>query len=162
MVTADMLPESVGTWLYHCHVDHHIHGGMIAMYDVQAASATDQKMGWKDFHTSVGAGRWNEVVPVDATITTLQAELAAAKTAIATQDATITTLTATIAAVQATVVSIDDACFSGHRDDRWLSVSPCGGNDDSESSAPVVSSQPVAATLAAFVWCLAATAAQHQ
>jgi hypothetical protein len=61
MLTADMIPRNVGRWLYHCHVDHHIHGGMIAFYDVLAAKVSDRMYEWADFHRSVGPGRWNEV-----------------------------------------------------------------------------------------------------
>jgi len=34
MVTADMVPDSVGTWLFHCHVNDHIEGGMQALFKV--------------------------------------------------------------------------------------------------------------------------------
>lgn len=34
MVTADMVPDVAGTWLYHCHVNHHIEAGMQAMFQV--------------------------------------------------------------------------------------------------------------------------------
>ncbi|MEJ7629569.1 MAG: multicopper oxidase domain-containing protein [Nocardioidaceae bacterium] len=34
MVTADMTPDAVGTWLYHCHVGDHIAAGMQARYQV--------------------------------------------------------------------------------------------------------------------------------
>jgi FtsP/CotA-like multicopper oxidase with cupredoxin domain len=34
MITADMVPDDVGTWLFHCHVDDHISAGMIAKYKV--------------------------------------------------------------------------------------------------------------------------------
>jgi hephaestin len=34
MVTADMVPDNVGTWLFHCHVNDHIKAGMIARYKV--------------------------------------------------------------------------------------------------------------------------------
>lgn len=61
MVTVDMLPRNVGPWLYHCHVDHHIHGGMIAFYDVRAANASERIYGWEEFHMSVGPARWNEL-----------------------------------------------------------------------------------------------------
>ena len=33
-VTADMKPDTKGTWLYHCHVNHHIVAGMSAQYTV--------------------------------------------------------------------------------------------------------------------------------
>jgi manganese oxidase len=34
-VTADMVPDKVGTWMFHCHIDEHMEMGMMAMYRVQ-------------------------------------------------------------------------------------------------------------------------------
>lgn len=34
MVTADMVPDDVGTWMYHCHVSEHMMSGMTALYRV--------------------------------------------------------------------------------------------------------------------------------
>lgn len=34
MVVADMVPDNIGTWLFHCHVNDHIKAGMIARYKV--------------------------------------------------------------------------------------------------------------------------------
>jgi hephaestin len=34
MVTADMVPDNVGTWMYHCHLSDHMQAGMMAMYQV--------------------------------------------------------------------------------------------------------------------------------
>ena len=34
MVTADMVPDDPGTWLFHCHVSDHMEGGMSALYQV--------------------------------------------------------------------------------------------------------------------------------
>ncbi len=34
MVTADMVPDNVGTWMYHCHVSEHMQAGMMSMYQV--------------------------------------------------------------------------------------------------------------------------------
>jgi manganese oxidase len=34
MITADMVPDDVGTWMYHCHVSEHMEAGMMAMYKV--------------------------------------------------------------------------------------------------------------------------------
>jgi FtsP/CotA-like multicopper oxidase with cupredoxin domain len=34
MVMADMMPDNIGTWLFHCHVNDHIKAGMIARYKV--------------------------------------------------------------------------------------------------------------------------------
>ena len=33
-VTADMVPDAIGTWMFHCHVDEHMEAGMTAMYEV--------------------------------------------------------------------------------------------------------------------------------
>jgi hephaestin len=34
MVVADMVPDDVGTWLFHCHVNDHIRAGMLTRYQV--------------------------------------------------------------------------------------------------------------------------------
>jgi manganese oxidase len=34
-VTADMVPDKAGTWMFHCHIDEHMEAGMMAMYQVQ-------------------------------------------------------------------------------------------------------------------------------
>jgi manganese oxidase len=34
MASADMMPDSEGTWLFHCHVNDHYVGGMIGLYQV--------------------------------------------------------------------------------------------------------------------------------
>jgi manganese oxidase len=34
MVVANMVPDNVGTWLFHCHVNEHIEGGMQALFTV--------------------------------------------------------------------------------------------------------------------------------
>jgi hephaestin len=34
MVVADMVPDDVGTWLFHCHVNDHLRAGMMARYRV--------------------------------------------------------------------------------------------------------------------------------
>jgi len=34
MMTSDMVPDDVGTWFYHCHVNDHIAAGMMARYKV--------------------------------------------------------------------------------------------------------------------------------
>jgi hephaestin len=34
MVTADMIPDDPGIWLFHCHVSDHMEGGMVARYQV--------------------------------------------------------------------------------------------------------------------------------
>jgi hephaestin len=35
METVDMVPDDPGTWMYHCHVDDHMMGGMVALYKVE-------------------------------------------------------------------------------------------------------------------------------
>ena len=35
MMTADMIADNPGTWLYHCHVADHIDAGMIATYTIE-------------------------------------------------------------------------------------------------------------------------------
>jgi hephaestin len=35
MITADMVPDAPGTWLYHCHISDHMLAGMVARYEVQ-------------------------------------------------------------------------------------------------------------------------------
>jgi hephaestin len=35
MVTADMVPDNPGTWLFHCHVGPHLLAGMAALYRVE-------------------------------------------------------------------------------------------------------------------------------
>ncbi len=35
MLTADMIPDDPGIWLFHCHVSDHMHMGMIALYEVK-------------------------------------------------------------------------------------------------------------------------------
>lgn len=34
MITADMIPDAPGIWLYHCHISDHMVGGMTARYKV--------------------------------------------------------------------------------------------------------------------------------
>jgi FtsP/CotA-like multicopper oxidase with cupredoxin domain len=34
MVVADMVPDDVGTWLFHCHVNDHLTAGMATRYRV--------------------------------------------------------------------------------------------------------------------------------
>ncbi len=34
MVTAEMVPDDPGTWLFHCHVGPHLQAGMQALYRV--------------------------------------------------------------------------------------------------------------------------------
>jgi FtsP/CotA-like multicopper oxidase with cupredoxin domain len=35
MVTADMVPDAPGIWLYHCHISDHMLAGMVARYEVK-------------------------------------------------------------------------------------------------------------------------------
>lgn len=41
MVTADMVPDNPGTWLFHCHVSDHLRMGMQALYTVRPAGAAE-------------------------------------------------------------------------------------------------------------------------
>ncbi len=34
MASADMIPDNLGTWLFHCHVNDHFNGGMVGLYQV--------------------------------------------------------------------------------------------------------------------------------
>ena len=43
-VTADMIPDAVGTWMFHCHVDDHMKGGMQTMYRVLDAGETKSEL----------------------------------------------------------------------------------------------------------------------
>jgi hephaestin len=36
METADMVPDNIGIWMYHCHVDEHMAMGMMTRYTVEA------------------------------------------------------------------------------------------------------------------------------
>jgi len=36
--TLDMVPDNAGTWLFHCHVDHHAHAGMSTLFTVEEDS----------------------------------------------------------------------------------------------------------------------------
>ena len=40
MVVADMEPDNVGTWLFHCHTGPHLRAGMVTRYTVEAAANT--------------------------------------------------------------------------------------------------------------------------
>ena len=35
MITADMVPDAPGIWLYHCHISDHMRAGMAARYEVK-------------------------------------------------------------------------------------------------------------------------------
>jgi len=35
MITADMVPDATGIWLYHCHISDHMLAGMVARYEVK-------------------------------------------------------------------------------------------------------------------------------
>ena len=45
MKVLDMVPDNVGTWLYHCHVYDHILGGMLALYTVEKNNGTQSNNG---------------------------------------------------------------------------------------------------------------------
>jgi FtsP/CotA-like multicopper oxidase with cupredoxin domain len=35
MLTADMVPDNPGIWMYHCHFDDHMNTGMATLYKVE-------------------------------------------------------------------------------------------------------------------------------
>jgi FtsP/CotA-like multicopper oxidase with cupredoxin domain len=35
MVTVDMVPDDIGIWMFHCHVDEHMDAGMVTLYKVE-------------------------------------------------------------------------------------------------------------------------------
>jgi manganese oxidase len=35
MITAGMVPDDPGIWLYHCHISDHMLAGMMARYEVK-------------------------------------------------------------------------------------------------------------------------------
>jgi FtsP/CotA-like multicopper oxidase with cupredoxin domain len=43
MVTADMVPDAPGIWLYHCHISDHMLTGMVARYEVKPGKPRPQK-----------------------------------------------------------------------------------------------------------------------
>ena len=46
-VTADMTPDMPGTWMFHCHVDDHMKGGMQTMYRVLDSEAPNSDLATK-------------------------------------------------------------------------------------------------------------------
>ena len=52
MVTADMVPDDPGTWLFHCHVNDHISAGMLVRYRITNASAPRNGNSVHSGHTS--------------------------------------------------------------------------------------------------------------
>ena len=38
MITADMVPDTPGIWLFHCHISDHMLAGMVARYEVKPRS----------------------------------------------------------------------------------------------------------------------------
>ena len=44
-VTADMVPDMAGTWMFHCHVDEHMKGGMQTMYQILDTAAANSEKG---------------------------------------------------------------------------------------------------------------------
>jgi FtsP/CotA-like multicopper oxidase with cupredoxin domain len=43
LFSADMYADNAGQWLFHCHTNHHIHGGMIAHYEILACPSCPNK-----------------------------------------------------------------------------------------------------------------------
>lgn len=55
MVTADMVPDMPGIWLYHCHISDHMLAGMVARYEVKARQVgIPQETSEKQHSTSGG------------------------------------------------------------------------------------------------------------
>lgn len=52
MVVADMVPDDVGTWLFHCHVNDHLSAGMSVRYRVVDAASPGSGNGGHSGHTS--------------------------------------------------------------------------------------------------------------
>jgi hephaestin len=48
MAVADMVPDTLGTWLLHCHNNDHMEGGMTALFTVLPAGAPAAAAGSKD------------------------------------------------------------------------------------------------------------------
>ncbi len=61
MKTVDMLADNPGTWLFHCHVEDHMEGGMMAVYTVYAPPTRPCPVAF------VGAEFWNH--PEKSTLT---------------------------------------------------------------------------------------------
>jgi FtsP/CotA-like multicopper oxidase with cupredoxin domain len=43
MITADMVPDAAGIWLYHCHISDHMLAGMVGRYEVKNRSTTPNR-----------------------------------------------------------------------------------------------------------------------
>jgi len=43
--TLDMTPDVAGTWLFHCHTSHHIHGGMVGLFNVKECADCTSRPG---------------------------------------------------------------------------------------------------------------------
>ena len=54
MVTADMLPDMPGIWLYHCHISDHMLAGMVARYEVKARQAGNPRQTGYEQHATSG------------------------------------------------------------------------------------------------------------
>jgi len=44
---ADMTPDNPGFWMFHCHVNHHIHGGMTALFEIRPGEVHHSSTGDK-------------------------------------------------------------------------------------------------------------------
>jgi FtsP/CotA-like multicopper oxidase with cupredoxin domain len=40
MIALDAYTDNPGTWLFHCHLNDHIHGGMMALFHVKGTAPT--------------------------------------------------------------------------------------------------------------------------
>lgn len=54
MKTVDMIADNPGTWMYHCHVNDHMEGGMMAVYTIYRAQTRKCPV------TMEGAGFWQD------------------------------------------------------------------------------------------------------
>lgn len=56
IVTADMVPDKVGTWMFHCHVDDHMKAGMQTLYRVLDKNETVQNASSTPASAATGSG----------------------------------------------------------------------------------------------------------
>ena len=65
MLTADMVPDDPGIWLFHCHISEHMEGGMVARYQVspyQKVCAT-RVFGLRDIRVPIALVRGRATPP---------------------------------------------------------------------------------------------------
>ena len=64
--TLDMVPDAIGTWIAHCHINHHIHAGMLTRYTVipskSAAFTSTKNVGKKrTYYVAADEVEWDYV-----------------------------------------------------------------------------------------------------